>query len=110
MDVYIALAKSHGGEPDAGQKLKSWALQAGFLSPQIYSTAGIWCFADPPSRQYWSQTRAERTQDSTFSKTTVELGLCTPDDIELFTQAWKTWGDMEDGWFVVVHGEIVCKK
>jgi len=24
-------------------------------------------------------------------------------------QAWRQWGDSEDAWFVVVHGEVLAR-
>lgn len=23
--------------------------------------------------------------------------------------AWRTWASAEDGWFAVVHGEVLCR-
>ena len=29
------------------------------------------------------------------------------DDLEAMAEGWRQWGASEDGWFTVVHGEIL---
>jgi len=36
-----------------------------------------------------------------------EIGLATADDLEAMAEGWRQWGASEDGWFTVVHGEIL---
>ena len=103
--VYMATARANGGEPDAGSRLLSWARAAGFADAS--ASASTWCYATPADRAWQSQTWAQRCLTS-FGPRAVELGLADRADLETMAQAWRQWGDSEDAWFVVVHGEVLA--
>ena len=104
--VYMATARANGGEPDAGSRLLSWAREAGFTD--VTASASTWCYATPADRAWQSQTWAQRCLTS-FGPRAVELGLADGADLEAMAQAWRQWGDSEDAWFVVVHGEVLAR-
>ena len=104
--VYMATARANGGEPDAGSRLLSWARAAGFTD--VSASASTWCYATPADRAWQSQTWAQRCLTS-FGPRAVELGLADGADLETMAQAWRQWGDSEDAWFVVVHGEVLAR-
>ena len=104
--VYMATARANGGEPDAGSRLLSWAREAGFTD--VTASASTWCYATPADRAWQSQTWAQRCLTS-FGPQAVELGLADRADLETMAQAWRQWGDSEDAWFVVVHGEVLAR-
>ena len=104
--VYMATARANGGEPDAGSRLLSWARAAGFADAS--ASASTWCYATPADRAWQSQTWAQRCLTS-FGPRAVELGLVDRADLETMAQAWRQWGDSEDAWFVVVHGEVLAR-
>ena len=104
--VYMATARANGGEPDAGSRLLSWARAAGFTD--VTASASTWCYATPADRAWQSQTWAQRCLTS-FGPRAVELGLADRADLEAMAQAWLQWGDSEDAWFVVVHGEVLAR-
>lgn len=104
--VYMATARANGGEPDAGSRLLSWARAAGFADAS--ASASTWCYATPADRAWQSQTWAQRCLTS-FGPRAVELGLADRADLEAMAQAWRQWGDSEDAWFVVVHGEVIAR-
>ena len=104
--VYTATARANGGEPDAGSRLLSWAREAGFADAS--ASASTWCYATPADRAWQSQTWAQRCLTS-FGPRAVELGLADRADLETMAQAWRQWGDSEDAWFVVVHGEVLAR-
>ena len=104
--VYMATARANGGEPDAGSRLLSWARAAGFTD--VTASASTWCYATPADRAWQSQTWAQRCLTS-FGPRAVELGLADGADLEAMAQAWRQWGDSEDAWFVVVHGEVLAR-
>src|SRR4029453_7383842 len=45
LELYQQVARSNGGEPDAGRRLLGWAHAAGFSD--VDSSASAWCFAKP---------------------------------------------------------------
>ena len=106
LEVYMATARANGGEPDAGSRLLAWSRAAGFR--EVTTSASAWCFATEQDREWWSGTWAERCLTS-FGPRAVELGLATTSDLETMAEAWRQWGTSEDGWFVVVHGEVLLR-
>ncbi|GHJ41426.1 methyltransferase domain-containing protein [Streptomyces sp. TS71-3] len=107
LDVYRRVARANGGEPDAGRRLRSWALQAGFTD--VVSTAGTWCYSTPEERTWWSELWADRTLVSEYADRAVEGGHATHEELRGFSEAWREWGAREDGWFAMLHGEILCR-
>ncbi|MCM2410552.1 methyltransferase domain-containing protein [Streptomyces sp. RKAG290] len=107
LELYRRVARANGGEPDAGRRLLSWARQAGFTD--ITPTAGSWCFATPESRAWWSGLWADRTVGSSYAKLAVDGGHATAAQLTEISEAWRTWGEQGDGWFMVPHGELLCR-
>lgn len=105
--LYRRVARANGGEPDAGRRLHAWARAAGFTD--VRCTASAWCFATADERAYWSGTWAERVVRSALAEQAIARGLATPADLERLAEGWREWGAAEDGWFTVLHGEIICR-
>ena len=101
-----ATTSSSTSWPDAGSRLLSWTRAAGFTD--VTASASTWCYATPTDRAWQSQTWAQRCLTS-FGPRAVELGLADGADLEAMAQAWRQWGDSEDAWFVVVHGEVLAR-
>lgn len=53
---------------------------------------------------------ADRIMVPPFSKLAVEGGHGTAEDLERAAAAWRQWAAHRDAWFVMVQGEIVCRK
>lgn len=51
---------------------------------------------------------AERVTGPAFIEAVTAHGLATPDDLTRLAQAWRHWGTHPDGWFAVLHGEIIA--
>ncbi|BAU87157.1 ubiE family methyltransferase [Streptomyces laurentii] len=107
LELYRRVARSNGGEPDAGRRLVSWARAAGFTD--VTASAGTWCFAAPEERAWWSGMWADRTTASGYARRAVEGGHATLEELTAIADAWRSWGVQDDGWFVVLHGEILCR-
>ncbi|MGY0057293.1 class I SAM-dependent methyltransferase [Streptomyces sp. LZ34] len=105
--LYQRVARANSGEPDAGRRLLSWARQAGFTD--ITATAGTWCYATAEERAWWSGLWADRTVASSYAQQAVEGGHATEDELRRIADAWREWGAAEDGWFTVLHGELICR-
>ncbi|WP_214413418.1 methyltransferase domain-containing protein [Sphaerisporangium fuscum] len=105
--LYRRVARANGGEPDAGRRLRSWARSAGFT--EITAGASVWCFADPADRQWWSGMWADRITTSAIAEQAVSYGYATRGELERMREGWREWGAAEDGWFTVLHGEILCR-
>lgn len=106
MEVYQELARANGGEPDAGSRLKSWAMEAGLAD--IRSSASVWSFETPEDREWWGGAWSERARTSSFATQALETGIADDADLALISTAWRDWVDADDGWFAVPHGEIIA--
>ena len=108
LHLYQRVARSNGGEPDAGRRLLGWAHSAGFS--EVDATASAWCFATPADSAWWSGTWAERLSHSDFARQAVEQGLSDPTELAHLAEGWRRWGNVPDAWFAVLHGEILCRR
>jgi ubiquinone/menaquinone biosynthesis C-methylase UbiE len=107
LDVYREIAKSNDAEPDAGRRLHVWARQAGFTDVAV--SASVWCFASNADRQWWGGMWSDRVLESAFAKQAVDGGFADSSELEEMGVAWRRWADHEDGWFSVLHGEVLCR-
>ncbi|WJV45270.1 class I SAM-dependent methyltransferase [Streptomyces flavofungini] len=107
LDLYRRVARSNGGEPDAGRRLKSWAREAGFS--EVTASAGTWCYSTPEERAWWSELWADRTVASAYAERATASGHADHKQLAAVAAAWREWGRAEDGWFVVLHGELLCR-
>ncbi len=107
LDLYRAVARANGGEPDAGRRLASWAYAAGCT--EVTATASVWCFASVEDRRWWSQTWAERLEHSAFGTRAVELGLADAAELRRLADGWLRWAARRDAWFCVLHGELLAR-
>jgi len=106
LDVYCAVAEANRGEPDAGSRLRSWALEAGFGN--VEASASAWCYATDDERTWWGGLWADRVATTALGTRAVELGIATTDDVTAMADAWRTWATTHDAWFAVLHGEVLA--
>lgn len=105
--LYRAAARLNGGEPDAGRRLLSWARAAGFTD--ITATASTWCYATPEERAWWGGMWADRILQSALAIQLERECLATRAQLQQISDAWRRWASDGDGWYLVPHGEIVCR-
>ncbi|KIJ61025.1 hypothetical protein HYDPIDRAFT_116550 [Hydnomerulius pinastri MD-312] len=108
-EIYERVARANGGEPDAGRRLVSWALSAGLSGRDITATAGTWCYSTEEERAWWGNLWADRTLASNFSRTAISSGIASLEKLQEISNDWRLWGESKDGWFALLHGEIVCR-
>jgi SAM-dependent methyltransferase len=107
LDLYGKAHRANGGEPDAGRRLLSWALAAGF--DDITPTGSVWCYATPATREWWGGMWADRILHSTVARDLLASGHATPAQLEEISAAWRSWAAAPDGWLSMPHGEILCR-
>jgi SAM-dependent methyltransferase len=106
LELYRTTARRNGGEPDAGRRLLAWARAAGFA--EVTATASTYCFATGEDRAWWSGTWADRVTSSTLADQAVGYGLATRADLDRIAAGWRAWGAEPDGWFGVLHADILA--
>jgi SAM-dependent methyltransferase len=105
--LYRRIARMNGGEPDAGRRLMSWARAAGLTD--VAPSASTWLFATPEDRAWWGGMWADRIIDSDIARAAVASGEALPTDLSRISRAWRNWAASTDGWFVILHGELICR-
>ncbi|WP_203338049.1 class I SAM-dependent methyltransferase [Nocardioides limicola] len=108
MRLYQAAARANGGEPDAGRRMLSWARAAGLT--EVTASSSTWCFATPEDREWWGGMWSDRILESVMAQQLVDTGLATSAELRRISAAWRAWVEAEDGWFSILHGEILCRK
>jgi ubiquinone/menaquinone biosynthesis C-methylase UbiE len=103
--LYEDVARSNDAEPSAARHLLAWAHTAGF--EDVTASTSTWCFATPEDREWWGGLWADRITQSAFAGQALERRLATAERLDEQARAWREWAGHPDGWFVVVHGEIL---
>lgn len=107
--LYHEVTQANGAEADAGRRLLSWVREAGFDPAGIVPSAGVWCYATPEDRAWWAGLWADRSVASNFAAQAIDHGLADEVGLELLADAWREWGQQPDGWFSVLHGEVLAR-
>lgn len=105
-ELYLATHRQVSGEPAAGRRLKSWALEAGLVD--VRSSASLWLFETPQDRAWWGGAWADRVLQSAFAEGARSVGA---DDALLqgISDGWREWAASPDGWLLMPHGEILAR-
>lgn len=104
--AYQTATRANGANCDAGRRLWGWAQEVGFSS--VVPSASVWCFATAEERAWWGGLWAERVTRSALATQLRQEGIATDAELEAFAAAWHRWADAGDGWFAVLHGEVLC--
>lgn len=107
-EIYYAVARRHGGEPDAGRRLRQWLLEAGFTELRI--TTSTWTFATPEATRRWGDSWATRAVESDLGAQAVAYGAATSSELEEIACAWREWGSKPDAFYSFTHVEGVGWK
>lgn len=106
--LYHEITRRNRAEADAGRFLLGWAQAAGFT--EVTATSSTWTFADDESRAWWGSLWADRVTESAFATQAVEYGLAEAAELAELSQAFRDWADAPDGYFAVLHGEILARR
>jgi ubiquinone/menaquinone biosynthesis C-methylase UbiE len=104
--AYGAVTRANRANWDAGRRLLAWANRVGFTA--VVPSASTWCYATPGDRAWWGDLWADRFTQSALADQLAAYGIATPEDLASFAAAWRRWASSPDGWFAVVHGEVLC--
>jgi SAM-dependent methyltransferase len=104
--LYHDVTRSNNAEADAGRRLRAWALAADFSD--VRASASAWCYSTPDEREWWGGLWAERIVASRFGEQAVERGLATAEELDEIADGWRAWIAADDGWFAILHGEILA--
>ena len=106
-EVYRLVARTNGGEPDAGRRLLAWSHEAGF--DDVHATASAWCYATAQERIWWSGLWAQRITESPLAHRAVDLGIATLTELRELAGGWHEWAAHRDAWFCIPSAEVLCR-
>jgi len=104
LEIYRAVARANGGEPDAGRRLLEWVGAAGFDEP--VTTTATWTFATPESRRWWADLWADRIVLDHFVERAEQHGISDRAELLSVSDSFRSWADEPAGWFAFIHGEV----
>ncbi len=105
LEIYRAVAHGNGAEPDAGRRMLAWAHAAG--AADVTPSTSVWSYSTPAERAWWGGLWADRILTSSITQQAVDGGHATADELADISEAWERWAADEDGWFAIVHGEVL---
>src|SRR5690606_36404720 len=109
LELYHEVTVANRAEADAGRRLLNWFQEAGFDTGDLTPSAGVWCYATAEDRAWWSETWAERVTSPAFAKQALSHGLADDVALESLADAWREWGQADDGWSATVHGQVLAR-
>ncbi|MER5635848.1 methyltransferase domain-containing protein [Kitasatospora sp. NPDC002227] len=105
--LYRRIARHNGGEPDAGRRLSAWARAVGCR--EAVASTGTWTYATPERRAWWAGLWADRTVATATARTALAEGFATEAELAAIAAGWHRWAADPDGWFAVLHGELLLR-
>ena len=78
-------------------------------SPTSSPGSSTWCFTSAEDKAWWGDQWAERVVASDLATQAVEGGFATRAELEEVAAGWRAWADSDDGWFSVLHGELLAR-
>lgn len=106
-ELYLRATRANGGTPDAGRRLLSWAQEAGF--EDVTPGASTWLHASPEARRAWAETCAGRLESGPFAAQLAREGWAEAAERQELADAFRRWAEEPDGWFALLHGEILAR-
>ncbi len=108
LDLYRALARANGGEPDAGRMLNRWAHEAGLADVAVSTTT--WTYATPAAVGAWCELWTNRLLEARMGQDAVARGLASRAEIEEMAAGWRAWASAPHPFFAFLHGEVLARK
>ncbi len=108
LDLYHRVARANGGEPDAGRRLKAWALEAGFTD--ITATSATWTLRHTRGAPVVGGLWADRTVASAYAERATEGGHATTDRLRAVSAAWREWGERPEAGSASCTGRFCAER
>ena len=108
MELYHQITRKNDAEADAGRYLAEWIAAAGFDS--LERSSSDWTYESVEEREWWADLWADRVLYSEFARQGLEYGLTTSEELIEISDAFRAWSESDDGFFVVVHEEVLARK
>lgn len=107
LELYHQLTGHHGAEADAGRRLLTWVISAGFVDP--IATTSTWTYSSPLAVERWRDLWTGRLLEGRMGSDMLALGLVDTADRDDLVAAWNAWADSPHPFFAFLHGEVVAR-
>ena len=107
-ELFFAVTARNGADAAAGRHLLQWVRAAGFRQAEASSTT--WTFADPDSRAWWGGLWADRVLHSSFGEQALAYGLSDHAELAAISASWRRWAACPDGFYALLHGEVLAHR
>ena len=108
LEVYHAVARANGAEPDAGRYLYGWLVRAGFVELLLSGTT--WTFPGQDSVEAWAASWAERTVASNLATRAIDHGIAARTELESIAEGFRRWCRDPAAFFSIGHIEALGRK
>ncbi|CAO2651141.1 Nn.00g094380.m01.CDS01 [Neocucurbitaria sp. VM-36] len=93
----------------SGSRVHVWARQAGFDAAKITKAADAKVVASPEERQFHASVMVARIDEAGHRKKFSEIGA-SEEEIDEMVRGWREWDGNVDGWYGMMHCEVICWK
>jgi hypothetical protein len=59
---------------------------------------------------WWGELWAERMTRSALAEQAVDYGLSTREELKAISRSWQRWAKQDDGFFAVLHAEVIARR
>lgn len=107
-EIYQAIARAQGSQPNAGRHLLGWVQEVGFVD--IAVSVDVWSFADLADRDWWGDLWADRVENSAYATHAIDLGFADRIALGEIAAGWRRWVDEPAGFFTCPNTQIIARK
>ncbi|KAH9896347.1 methyltransferase-UbiE family protein [Xylariomycetidae sp. FL2044] len=94
----------------AGGRAREFARAAGFEPASVEASAAVVCYANAAERQWCGEHMVRRLEASSSRQRALELGLVTEEEVASMVPGWREWSRLDDGFYCLTDGQIICTK
>jgi ubiquinone/menaquinone biosynthesis C-methylase UbiE len=111
MNLWCRVARtSFGTEPDAGRRLKHWALAAGFKEEHMTFSADTYFYTKAAAASFVDTfVQVVSGKDSKWAQEALAGGHTNEESLERIAAAWREWAKQPDAVVIMPHGQLSIK-
>lgn len=99
-----------GAHPEAGRRLLSWAVEAGFDIEKCTYTAGSVSHVGKEGAPYGLTVAKQTQEDEVFRRTVIDNNISDEKGLELMRDGWEFWAKNPHCVFSMYSGQVVAYK